>query len=144
MNQRTNHPAVWLLVALQQGLGFLWYSSLLFGPLWQELRPQTSGSAEIAPITPFIYALLSAITLTYFLAWLIRRLQLQTVGAAVIAALILWLCISFFELATHYAFLGLSFKLTLIDAGRNLINYILAATVLSLWRKDARRHHTRK
>jgi hypothetical protein len=144
MSQRINHPAVWILVALQQALGYIWYSSYFLGPLWQQLRPKIAASAETDTIAPFIWAVVSAFALTYFLAWLIKRLQLQSVGAAVIAALILWLCVSFFELATQYAFLKLPFALTLIDTGRNLVNYILVAVVLSVWRKDKKRMHKRK
>ncbi len=84
-------------------------------------------------------ALLAAVATTYFVAWLMLRLHVTTVSAALRVALALWACVSLGELAMHYAFLGLRPGLLAIDAGKSLVNFLLSAAVLTVWQAKVRR-----
>jgi hypothetical protein len=134
MTARINHVAVWLLVFAQQAVGFIWYSSALFGDSWLTLQGKTRADIDPNDPVPFVTAILAAIAVTYFIAWLLDRLRIPSARAAIGLALVMWVCVSFGEIATHYAFLGLKPRLLLIDMGKSLVNLVLVATVLGLWR----------
>jgi len=128
-----NHLAVWLLVLAQQAIGFVWYSSALFGDAWLRLQGKTPADIDATNPTPFVIAIVAAAAMTYFYAWLWHRLAVKSVGTALRLALLIWVSVSFLEFTMHYAFLNLPVGLLLIDMGKSLLGVLLVATVLASW-----------
>jgi len=75
--------------------------------------------------------------MTYFYAWLLRRLAVRSVGGALRLAALIWVSVSFLEFAMHYAFLGLPIGVLLIDMGKSLLGVSLVAVVLVSWPRRA-------
>ncbi len=132
-----NHLAVWLLVLAQQAIGFIWYSPALFGDLWLRLQGKTAGDVDASNLAPFVIAIAAAAAMTYFYAWLLRRLAVKSVGGALRLAALIWVSVSFLEFAMHYAFLGLPIGVLLIDMGKSLLGVSLVAVVLVSWPRRA-------
>ena len=128
-----NHVAVWLLVLAQQAIGFIWYSPALFGDLWLQLQGKSADDLNPASPTPFVIAAVAAAAMTYFYAWLLKRLGIKSVSAALRLAALIWFSVSFLEFAMHYSFLGLPVGLLLIDMGKSLLGVLLMAVVLVSW-----------
>lgn len=128
-----NHLAVWLLVLAQQVIALIWYSPALFGDWWLRLQGKTAADVDASNPTPFVIAILAATAMTYFYAWLLRRLAIRTIGSALRLAALVWISVSFLEFAMHYAFLGFPVGLLLIDMGKSLLGVLLVAVVLVSW-----------
>jgi fatty acid desaturase len=143
MEYKINHLAVWLLVLIQQGIGALWYSSLVFGKKWMTLQGKSAFDLDKSDPIPFVLAFIAAVALTYFMAWLINRLNLKSVGAAIIVAVMVWFCTCFFERIAHDAFGDISIEITLIDMGQSLLKYVLIGVGLGAWKKKVFRFSKR-
>lgn len=128
-----NHVAVWLLVLAQQAIGFIWYSPALFGDLWLQLQGKSADDLNPASPTPFVIAVVAAAAMTYFYAWLLKRLAIKSVPVALRLAALIWFSVSFLEFAMHYSFLGLPVGLLLIDMGKSLLGVLLMVVVLVSW-----------
>jgi hypothetical protein len=143
MEYRINHLAVWLLVLIQQGIGALWYSSLLFGKKWITLQGKTAVDLDKSDPVPFVLAFIAAVALTYFIAWLINRLNLKSIGAAIIVAVMVWFCTCFFEHVAYDAFRDIPLGITLIDMGQTLLKYVVIGVGLGAWKKKVYRFSSR-
>jgi len=132
-----NHLAVWLLVLAQQAIGFIWYSPALFGETWLRLQGKSASNVDASNPIPLAIAIVAAAAMTYFYAWLLGRLAVKSVGAALRLAALIWVSVSFLEFAMHYAFLGLPVGLLLIDMGKSLLGVMLMAGVLVSWPQRA-------
>jgi hypothetical protein len=118
-------------------LGGLWYSPVLFARRWTQLMGKSeaelkapSGAMPAMYLQAFLCGLLSA----WVLAVILRHFDPVTPlrGAAVGA-----LCWLGFAGATSYASALFSMKpkaLWLIDSGYNLVSFVVAGTVLAVWR----------
>lgn len=130
-----NYLAVLLAAASSFLLGGLWYSRLLFGPLWHtenggvaqpSTPPQTGHPAKVFTVS-FIFSLVAA---TAFAYWLGPSPPLATaiksgalVGFGFVAT----------SYGINYQFAQRSFKLWLIDAGYHGMQFVLFGLVLGLW-----------
>jgi hypothetical protein len=133
MHHQINHLAVWVLIFAQQGFGALWYSPMLFGTIWLALQGKAPADIDSSNPVPFIFAFVAAVALTYAIAWLLGRLNLATPAAALRVILAIWAAFTLLIVATHYAFLDLSYGLLLIDMGRSLVDTVVSVVVLTLW-----------
>jgi hypothetical protein len=117
-------------------LGGVWYSPLLFARPWvalmgkteEELKATASGPASYVVV--FICGLLSA----FALAVIIDRFQPVTVLTGVLVAVLCW---AGFAGATSFGsalFSGQPRGLWLINSAYNLVAFIAAGVILSLWR----------
>jgi hypothetical protein len=135
-------PSVNLLAVLVSAvaiflLGGLWYSPALFVDRWMALQGKTreemmaSGGASPAMyVQVFLCGLLVAAGLAVVLNHFINLTLLRGVEVAVLC----WLC---FAAATSYGTALFSSKpkaLWLIDTGFNLVSFLVATVILTLWR----------
>jgi hypothetical protein len=117
-------------------LGGLWYSPVLFAKKWVALQGRTleemqaSGSSPIKYLEVFICGLLTSSVM----AMVIAHMPEPNAAHGVIAGVLLWLG---FAAATSYGTVLFSMKpkaLWAIDSGYNLVSFILAGLILSVWR----------
>ena len=137
MHYKINHIAVWLAIVLQVGLSALWYSPLVFGEQWLSALGMTMADLDLGDYVPYLIAVGGTVLLTYFLAWLVVRLEATYPSEAVQIAFLLWLCVVVTEHATHYTFQGVDYRVLLIDTGKTLVGLLIAALLLVSWRRRA-------
>jgi hypothetical protein len=133
---RINHIAVWVLVAIHQIIGALWFSSVLFGNVWMDYlgRQEIDFQQGFSPM-PFIYSIIGSILMNYILAWLIIKLAMHTFFDSVKLVAIIWFGFIFFQLITFDAFALNPIGLSLVNAFYSLVLLLVSAVVLSLWKK---------
>ncbi len=134
-NQKINHVAVWILVVFHQIVAVLWYSKFLFGNKWMQLLGKTE--ADFAGVNPlkYIIAIITALAMTYLLAWIFKELKINNSLRGLFYAVIIGLGFYFLQTLTTGIFSLRSFGLTLIDGGMYLVNFIIAGIVLGAWKK---------
>ena len=118
-------------------LGGLWYSPVLFAKKWMALQGKTmadvqasGGAHPIMYVQVFICGLLTSMVM----AMVIAHMPEPNAAHGVIAGVLLWLG---FAAATSYGTALFSMKpkaLWAIDTGYNLVSFVLAGLILSVWR----------
>lgn len=118
-------------------LGGLWYSPVMFAKRWVALQGKTmeemsaaGGSMAMMYVQAFLCALITA----WVLDIVIGFLPLLDVTRALKLAAICWLG---FAAATSYGtalFSGKPRALWIIDTAYNLVSFLAAAVILTLWR----------
>jgi hypothetical protein len=134
-NQKINHVAVWILVVVHQIVVFLWYAEFLFGKKLMQLLGKTTEDFPAANPLNYIVAIITAIAMTYLLAWIFKELKIDTPLRGLFYALIIALSFFFLQTLTTGLFSVRSFGLTLIDGGMYLVNFLIAGIVLGAWKK---------
>ncbi|MEO7369160.1 MAG: DUF1761 domain-containing protein [Gemmatimonadaceae bacterium] len=116
-------------------LGGLWYSPVLFAKKWTALQGRTmeemaGGSMPVMYVQVFLCGLITA----WVLAILLGFLPLWDMMRGLKLAIICWVG---FTAVTSYGTALFSMKskaLWLIDTSFNLVSFILAAVILTVWR----------
>ncbi len=132
-----NYPAVLLSGVLIFMLGGLWYSPVLFARRWVALigrsEEELKASAGSMPLNYFAVFMCGLIT-----AWVLAQVIAHfSPAGAVEGALIALMCWVGFAGVTSYGTAVFSSKpkeLWLIDSGFNLVSFVVAGVVLTLWR----------
>jgi hypothetical protein len=142
MNNKINHAAVWILVVVDQLIGWLWYSDKVFGGRWTAYHGKimTDIDQDKFDFMPFVISIAAAIAINYTIAWLIGRLNIQSAGGGLRKALICWFAFLFMPYATIEAFSAFGrnpAEIVLINMGHNLVLFALAGVVLGAWRRRA-------
>ena len=130
---KLNYLAVLTAAVSSFAIGGVWYSPLLFGPLWMkengltdaELRKRNSG---VVFGLSFLLSLVIAFNLAAFLAgppdlaWGVIAGALAGIG---------WVATSF---GVTYLFEARSLKLFLVNAGYHGLTFILMGGILGVWK----------
>jgi len=131
---RINHLAIWILVAVNQITGFLWYSLPVFGRTWMRLWGFASGEMMEASPLRFVFSILAAALLGYVLAWLFQRLQVINWVDGLKIALLFCLSFTLLPRLVHDAFAGQTLGIAFIDVGREFVNFAIYGVVLAEWK----------
>ncbi len=139
MNNKINHLAVWILVAVYFLIGWGWYA--IFGETWLNYHAKTATDIERTHnVSAYLIAIVDSIFVTYALAWLIGRLNATSAVAGLKIALICWFTFLFVEYATISMFSAFEtnpWPLIFIDMGRPFFGFAVSGIVLGAWRKRA-------
>jgi hypothetical protein len=126
----------WLavLVAAVAGylLGAIWYTPAVFGNRWMaalEKKPEELGSPVLA-LT--VSALTTALT-GVCLAFLLRGLGIQTLGAGVVCGIVIGGGIVFASMLSDYLFQSRSMTLLWIQGGYRLLYVVLICAIIAGW-----------
>jgi len=134
-NQKINHVAVWILVVFHQIVALLWYAPFLFGNKWMELLNKTAEDFSGSSPLKYIIAIITALAMTYLLAWLFKELKINTALRGLFYAFIFGIGLLFLEMLTVGIFSLRPFGLAVIDGGMYLVNFLIAGIVLGAWKK---------
>ncbi len=117
-----------ILSALLGGLwsmliGTLWYSNLLFGRPWRHLL----GIKMISMTSQDMARTFGTTFVLYFFAALLLAFSVgpwYTVGSNLMAIVLVWCVFTFIPMAVSNLYTARSWKLTLIDAGYQLVTFL--------------------
>ena len=117
-------------------LGGLWYSPVMFAKKWVALQGKSMDDTSSGGVTPVMYiqVFICGLLTAWVMAILLGFLPVLDVMRAVKLAGICWLA---FAAATSYGTTLFSMKskeLWLIDTMFNLVSFVLAAVILTMWR----------
>jgi len=111
--------------------GALWYMSLAKPWMAAIGRTEAELKAQASPL-PYVIALVAQLVMAFVLMQLLVRLDALGLGAALKAALFLWLGFVLTTLAVNHGFQQSRRALTLIDGGHWLGVMLVQALVISL------------
>lgn len=127
----------WLVLAsvvLYSGLGFAWYSSILFGDEWRRLSLiNTENLNKSAMIELLAWTALSSFVMSYVLLLVLGAFVPQSLYECLSIALFTWLGLSASTSIGDYLYLRRPLKLFLINSGYNLAGFIMIAILFRIW-----------
>ena len=121
---------VLLAVILSMALGFIWYSPLLFGPLWMRLVGITEKKKRKGAM---VFGLLSSAAFAFLLA-LSMLVSQGSLRETALSMAYVWLLFGFLLRLPHFFFEQRSFKLFWIYATHDLANMLLIGCTVAWFR----------
>ena len=112
-------------------VGAIWYMALA-NP-WMKGIGKTRDQIQ-SKTTDYIVSLISELIVAYALAVALNAFGITNVLDAIFVAAVMWFGFSLLPTIVHYAYEGRTFGLLAINKGYDLVAFIVAAIILSLWR----------
>ena len=135
-NLKINHAAVWVIVVLAQIIPAIWYS--IFSAQWLQLNNLTEEMAVSGGTTPFIVSIVASIALAYMLAWVFKRMQVNSFADGLMTVFIMGFPITILSTMVVNMFSIRPYALAWIDGGQQLIIWLIAGALLGGWRKQSK------
>ena len=131
---KINYLAILTIVVLGQLIPATWYT--LFADQWMAFNNITLEDAEAnASATPYISSIINSIVFAYVLAWLFRRMNIESPMDGLKTAFLMGISFSLLNHITLDMFSLRPYGLSWIDSGAELILWGLAGLILGGWRK---------
>jgi hypothetical protein len=135
MQIHINSIAVIVAALIQFILGALWYSPFLFAKKWIALiglNPETTPKGNM-PLQ-FGSALMAALISSHALACIISISATTTIISGALIGLFCWLGFTAATSFTTSMFSRKPIQLWMIDEGYYLVSFVIAGSILALWR----------
>lgn len=113
-------------------LGAVWYG--VFGQAWLNFLGKRKEDLNPSDPTPYIVALVGAVLNAFALACLLRELKVETVGHGAMYGAAAAVGFVLATTAKHYSFSGYKWGLFAIDAGYDLVGFVVMGAILGLWK----------
>lgn len=130
---KINHLAVVAIVILGQVIPALWYG--LFAEKWMEFNGLTPEEAMSGGATPYISSVVTSVVFAYVIAWLFRRMQVESAIDGLKTAVIMGIPFSLLNHMTTNFFSLRPYGLAWIEGGGELLIWAFAGLILGGWRK---------
>lgn len=131
---KLNYLAIFVATLIMYVLGALWYSPVMFGKAWMELNGITDAvMTEASPLKMYLTPLVAYLIACYVLAHAVAYAGAKTAATGALVGFWNWLG---FVAAVTFVADSLSNKplsLWLINAGYNLVGFLIAGVLLALW-----------
>ncbi len=134
--QKINHGAIWTVVVLAQLIPAGWYG--LFQEPWMRYNDLSEAYiTEQQTATPFVVSIIASAIFAYVLAWVFRRMQIDSALGGFTAAVLMGFAFLLLPLMVQNLFSFRPYPLTWIDGGASLVIWAVAGLLLGGWRKYA-------
>jgi Protein of unknown function (DUF1761) len=137
--RRLNYMAIAAATVVAFIEGSLYYSPLMFGPLWMRLSGMDPSTA--AKVSPWavVGEIARDFVLTYVVARLVARLSEANWKSAAGLGLWLWIGFPLMLLSGSVMWQGVSWKSAAIHAGDWLVKLLLITAIVGGWRRSQER-----
>lgn len=131
---KLNYWAIFVVVIVSQIIPMIWYT--VFAESWMEMNNLTMEFIEEeATNSPYIMAIISSFAFAWVLAWLFKRMNIESAKDGFLTAIVMGIPFSLFNLMTVNMFSFRPYELAWIDGGENLLIWGAAGIILGAWRK---------
>ena len=135
-NLKINHLAVVVCTILSMLIPMGWYG--IFADQWMSMNSLTEAMIkENESTSMYISALISGLIASYVLAWLWKRMNIQTVQDGLITAVVIGFGLVFLTAMVHNMFELRPYGLSWINGGQNLVWIVIAGAILGGWTKQS-------
>lgn len=128
-----NYWAVLVSVVASMFIGSVWYAMPVFGRMWMGLIGKTEEELKKGQGPAMSGAIVLAFILVYVFAHIIDYVNATTLSEGLVTGFWLWLGFPFSVIAVQNIFAQRPFKLTLINSGYYLVQFLVIGAVLAVW-----------
>jgi len=132
-----NYLAVVVSAIVMMALGFLWYSPILFGKKWSELKGYTDKSLKDAQKKmggKYFLSFLGSLVSAYVLGWITMATNATSLTAGMGTGLLMWLGFVTTTQLSNWIFSSSKKELYFIDTGYQLVSFVAMGAILGAWR----------
>jgi hypothetical protein len=120
-----------LTLAVAMGLGFCWYSPILFGKAWQKAVGLSDKQLKkVSMHTSFCAMVIGILLLTWSIQYLFGTILVTSLSDHILLAVALWLGLAMGPALGHHAFAQKPASLFIIDQGYSLVMVIIATVIV--------------
>jgi len=131
---KLNYWAILVVVIASQVIPMVWYG--IFATEWMELNNLTMEFVTANESSaPYITAIIWSISFALVLAWLFKRMNIESAMDGLITAVVMGIPFSLLNMMTTNMFSFRPYGLTWIDGGENMVIWAAAGLILGAWRK---------
>lgn len=128
-----NLAATLVAALLSMVVGFMWYSTAVFGSQWMKETGLKMKDVQEGPGVGYALTMAGALVEAFVLAHFIDFTAATTWVDGVMTALWVWVGFVAYALGVNYIFAKRSFNLWLIDSGYFLVLFVLQGALLAVW-----------
>jgi hypothetical protein len=133
-----NHFAAIIAGIVHFMFGAVWYT--LFAKPWLvgigKTEAQLTAEQGNSPL-PYVIAVVTSVIIAYTIAWLLPKLDAQSVGGGIRVGVTLALTLVATTLALNYGFEGRSASLWLINAGYMVVGMGIMGAIVGGWKRKS-------
>ena len=130
---KINHFAILACVVVGQLVPFAWYTT--FSQPWMDGHHITIEQGQNSPPTPYIVAMVYSIVSAYTMAYLFRRMGVDSVIEGLKIAILIGFAFTLMYSMTNNLFTFKPYYLTWIDGGVFVVVYAIFGAILGGWKK---------
>ena len=137
--ENVNYFFVLIAALANVAIGALWYSSYLFGKQWMRLSSVDSnnelqmGKMKDGAVGAYLASFLSAFVIGSVLAYILYRLDINTIKGGIISGFMLWIGFVATTSLTNTMFTEKPKKLWLIDTGFHAVAFMAMGAILVMF-----------
>jgi len=121
-------------VAINQAIGFLWFSTRMLGVPWmREMGIEPQDIEVKVPLVPLLISVASSAVLALGLTFVLRMGGHSGLRDGLLVGAVVSVGIMSMGAATYYAFARRSLRLFLIEQGHSALAVVAMSAVLGLW-----------
>jgi len=128
-----NYLAVLVCVAISMFLGYVWYSAPVFGRAWMNLIGKTEADLKKGAGSAMGFAVVLAFLTSYIMSHIIDFAKAETISRGLTTGFWVWLGFVFTTVAMQNVFAQRPMKLTVINAGYHLVQFLIIGAILAAW-----------
>ena len=129
-----NYWAMLACVAASMALGYVWYSMPVFGRTWMQLIGKTEEELKKGTGPAMGIALVLSFIAAYVFAHVLDYVSAETWMEGVTTAGWMWFGFIFAIVWMQNIFAQRPFKLTVINSGYHLVQFLIFGIILTLWK----------
>lgn len=117
-------------------LGFAWYSQALFGKAWMQAMgyaPENLAEQKTNMTKMYVANLIATLVMAYIFALVNYFFGSMTAAQGMLTGFVIWLGFVSTIMLNDVLFGGKTFKLYAINAGYQLVSFILMGAILGAW-----------
>ncbi len=134
--KRINYLAVLVAAVAAMVIGGIWYSPGVFGAKWMSLAGLTAPP-EASMAKAYAMGFIVALVIAFCLALIVDWIKGESWRCGVAVAIVCWLGFAATVRADNVIFGGRPLGLFWIDAGYDLVAYIVMGAIIGSWLKRA-------
>lgn len=128
-----NYWAVLVAMVASMLIGYGWYSMPIFGRKWMALIGKTEEELKRGQGPAMGGAVILGLIQAYIFAHIVGYVGAETIGDGLLTGFWLWLGFPLTILGVQNLFAQRPFKLTLINAGYHLVQYLVFGAIFAVW-----------
>ena len=128
-----NYLAIVVCALINMALGYLYYLPSLFGNKWAKFVGENPENMGKIPWYEIVMGIGLTFMQAFAIAWLVKQMNIATVGAALKAAVIVWLGIVLVTSLSWFTWSKNS-EMFFINNGYYLISFSVMFIILALWK----------
>lgn len=129
-----NFWAVLVCMAASMAIGYVWYAMPVFGRVWINLIGKTEADLKKQSGSAMFSAVILGLIGAYVFAHIIDYVQAATWSEGLVTGFWLWLGFPFVIIGVQNVFALRPWKLTFINSGYHLVQFLVFGVILALWK----------